>query len=164
MSQQIETPQQALTTARMLWAALLAGQFAFFFVILFLIASAGPAQTPTDVPPARSLENLLLMVSTGLTAGVIPLAFFIRGQIYKRGWRGDRVMPRAYCAGMLVLLAMLEGASLFGLVVVLLAQTLWPYILPTAVCVSLQVANFPSGRPMQGDQFAALNDMGRERF
>jgi hypothetical protein len=146
----------ALRTLRVLWAAMLSGQLIFLFIIFFLWS--------TDrIEPIGSVAMVLFYVSLGLMGAVIPLAYFVRNQIYKRNWQADAVTPAGYAQGNLLLLVMLEGVSMFALVATLLNGRLWPTFLPAVICLAFQVINFPTGAPMQGDRFASLHNMTSPR-
>jgi F0F1-type ATP synthase membrane subunit c/vacuolar-type H+-ATPase subunit K len=81
-----------------------------------------------------------------------PMAHVLRSQIFKKHWQGNVVTPKGFLTGTILFLALFEGVSLFSLVVVLLSGTFWPYIVPSAVALAVQAANFPTGRVMQVDE------------
>jgi F0F1-type ATP synthase membrane subunit c/vacuolar-type H+-ATPase subunit K len=134
---------QVLRNARIMWAALLFGEIAFGAIVAALISGAfgdAPAADP-DLAPIMTGVGLLTLVT------VVPIAYFIRGQIYKRFWRDHAVAPQGYFTGNLLLWAMCEGVALFGLVVVLVTGS-WSPLLVAVVAMAVQIVNHPHGRPM----------------
>lgn len=136
------TPASALKTLRLIWAALLMGQLSFLVVIVVLWNGGFQARGFDDT------VRMMFMLSIVFLAGTITLGYFIRMQIYKSGWQGQVVSPGSYFTGNLMLLAMLEGASLFALVVTLLNGSLWPTVLPAVAAMAVQVINFPNGQAL----------------
>ncbi len=140
----VETERkQVLRNARVMWAALLFGEFAFGAIVAALTSGAfgdAPAADP-DLASIMTGAGLLMLVT------VVPIAYFIRGQIYKRHWRDHAVAPRGYFAGNLLLWAACEGVAFFGLVGVLVTGSWWP-LLAAVVAMAAQIVNHPHGRPM----------------
>jgi len=141
-----EDPDQRtiLSVARVVWAAFLAGQVMF----LLMIAIVWEVGTPFN-KPMPDLAHGLCVVGLVLLALLVPLGYVLRGQIYKRHWRGARIMPRGYLIGNIVLLGLCEVVSMVGLVGVLFAGTFWPGVIPSFLAMAVQVVNFPNGRAME---------------
>jgi F0F1-type ATP synthase membrane subunit c/vacuolar-type H+-ATPase subunit K len=136
-------PKQTLLVTRIVWGALLAGQLMFLGVIVAM----GRVQAVSA--PLVDPQRMLFLVSAAFTVVAIGMGYFVRMQTYKAGWQGDAIRPASYFTGNLLLLALLEGASLLALVVTMLHGALWPTIAPAVVAMMMQVVNFPNGRAME---------------
>jgi hypothetical protein len=135
----------AVQTARIVWAAMLLGQVAFLFVI---VALWNNESFLTDPKTGR----LLFLVSLVMLIGLVPLAYFIRGQVYKKHWVDRAVTPNGYLTGNIVFLAVCEAVSFTGLASTLFYGEFWPAILPSVAAMVVQAANLPNGRAMEPDQ------------
>ncbi|MEM1445848.1 MAG: hypothetical protein AAGF84_07330 [Planctomycetota bacterium] len=136
-------PDQALKTLRILWAAITFGLVAVGAVIVGIIMNQ-PDPGPVPLGPVR----VGLYPAFGLMA-LMPTGYFIRLQIYKRGWKVDRVMPAAYVQGNLILFAVIEGVGIFSVV-------LGGFVGDRFVCFGIATAalfalilNFPNGGPLR---------------
>ena len=131
-----ENPAKSLLVLRIIWAALLMGQVLFLGITLML-RSQGSA------PPAdATMLQMLFFVEIAFAAMTIPVAFFIRRIVTG----SDRPIPIGkYFSGTLVFLAILEGVSLFGIVVILLGQPLETGLIVPGLSMALQALNFPKG-------------------
>lgn len=134
-------PEQALRTARFIWGGILMGQLTFIAVVAFIV-SGGAGQGDGLPFPAFG-------VAAAAGAGAIVLAHFVRMQVFKRHWEGDRITPQGYVTGTMIHLAILEGASMLALVFAMLEGQLFPLLLPVFALLAVQVMSFPTGRPMQ---------------
>ena len=142
-------PKRALLTARVIWAALLAGQVILLIVVTMMMGKV------TGVGPA--VINSLHFSSVGFLILAVPAAMFVRNQTYKKNWVGNRVTPQGYLRGNLILWAACEGASLLSLIVTLLAGALMPFVIPSAFSLAVLVVNFPNGAPMNPVEPELLN-------
>ncbi len=136
-------PNKTLLTLRFLWAMLLAGQLMFMVVVALVLSG-----------PGSSAPYELFVVACMAAPAAIVAAHVVRMQIYKKHWISDAVTPRGYFVGNLIYLAMLEGASFFGLVVMLIGGRFLPYVIPSLVLMAVQVVNYPHGRPMRPPVFS----------
>jgi hypothetical protein len=138
------TPATALLTTRLFWALLLGAQV-FFALFVYSVASGRtlPGTTPEVV-------RLLSLVTVAALLILVPLGYYVRGQTYKKHWRGHAIAPRGYISGNLPLLLMCAAVSVLGLVTMLVQRGWWwPTALTTAAAVAVQVVNFPNGRAME---------------
>ncbi|HEY7088953.1 MAG TPA: hypothetical protein VH518_12740 [Tepidisphaeraceae bacterium] len=133
---QTPTPRSALTTLRIIWAALLMGQIIFLLVILTM-RSSGTSPRPVEG------TRMLAYIAIGMVVVMAPAAFVLRGVLY--GPRDSRgyIAPQKYTAGNVIFFALLEGASFMGLVAFLLGDPLG--LLASAVAMAIQAVNFPTG-------------------
>lgn len=134
---------RALTTTRLIWAAMLIGQVMFLFVIVFLWSSNAA------FGPSPDMAWLLFQAAVVTLIVAVPVGYVCRQQVYKRNWVGDAIKPQGYLTGNVVLLALCEGVSMLGLVATLLNGSLWPTLAPSVIAMAVQVINFPNGRAMQ---------------
>jgi hypothetical protein len=137
---QNQTPEQVLKTLRFLWIAMLLGQ-----LILLGVVIAMGWNGDGDFESVKVLY--MAAVVMGLTA--VPMASFIRMQIYKKNWVGNQVAPQGYFQGTLVSLAVIEAASFFAMVVVLIHGHVGPTISLPIALIAVFGMNYPNGKPMQ---------------
>src|SRR3982751_2265539 len=104
-------PQATLMTLRIIWAALLMGQIIFFLVIAFVLWPKGRRTVDERV------LRMLFYIGCVMLLTMIPVGFVLRSTMFRKGQdeRGN-VRPAAYTTGNIVLWALCEGASFFGLV------------------------------------------------
>jgi hypothetical protein len=137
------SPQQALSSARMIWMSLLLGQILFLVVVIFLIQQPG---TPGDAHVTR----LLFILSLAGLLSLVPLGYLMRIKTYDRGRGADgAVTPQSYLTGNILLLAMAEGPALLSIVGMLLSRDVSPFILVTVLALAVQAINFPTGSPLR---------------
>jgi hypothetical protein len=141
--------KQSLITVRIIWAALLVGQLFFLAIIIFVM---WPSNAHTS--DARTL-TLLFYISVAMLVMSAPIAWFVRGAIYRggrvRAGTDSGVPPQAYVTGNIVFLSMFEGASFVGLVGMFLNGRSWPHLVVPLIAMAIQVLNFPTGAPMHGN-------------
>lgn len=136
------TPEIALRTARIIWAGLVFGCL-FITVVLFIQSRHRPIHaTPVDNTHA------FLIVGAVITLVAVPLAFIMRGQIFKRGWVGDVVTPKAFATGTVTSCALCEGPYIVGLILASVNQ--FPPLLCIAPAISFigLLLLWPNGRAM----------------
>lgn len=137
-------PKGMLVTTRIIWAAMLIGQVVFLAIVLVMLSrqEGGGDQMHAEV------VRILGYVAIAMLFGATAIGYFIRGQVYKANWRGDVVTPRGYSIGNIILLAMLEGVAFYGLIVTVIQGSLGLGFAAAVVAMTIQVVNFPHGRPM----------------
>jgi hypothetical protein len=136
-------PRGVLMTLRIIWGALLMGQIIFFGVIVFVL---WPQHRRTmDEQTLR----LLFYVECAMLLTMIPVGFALRSITFRNG-RDERgnVRPGAYSTGNILLWAMCEGVSFFGLVGAMLNNAPWPHLIVTIIAVVVQLITFPTGGEM----------------
>lgn len=136
-------PQKALMNARVIWAFLVAGQLVLAAVVLVINSTTGAFIDDPMVP------GMLAGVAGFILLTSVPFGLFLRGQMFKRHWQGDRIKPEGYVQGNLLAWAMIEGPATVGLIAALLGGSLWPFGLPAAVAIGVMIALWPNGRAMQ---------------
>ncbi len=146
--------KRTLRLLRVLWVASLSAQLLYLFVILYILRA-------TDWQPSESVGDVLYAWSMVGMLVAPPLAFYMRGQLYKRHWVGDAITPQGYLLGMMAFGAVVETVSLIALTAVLFRAQWWPTIVPAVFCMTLEAFHFPTGGPMRGDGFAGVRRMGR---
>ena len=135
------TPQQTLKNMRIMWFAMLMGQVLFAAVVIGLSLTSEP----------ESFESVKIIYMVAVVWGLmsVPISAFIRMQIYKKNWVENCVTPKGYASGMILSMAMIEGAALVSLVPILLHRTLGPtFALPVAL-IAVFAMNFPNGKAME---------------
>jgi hypothetical protein len=131
--------QQGLTVLRIIWGALLLGQFVYL-VVMFAV---GKNMSGLD---ART-EQIFLYGAIGMLVAIVPTAYIVRGMIFNRGRDDDgMVIQQAYATGTIVFLAMCEGVGMAAITFGLLNRGRGPVLLIAAVALAVQVINFPTGR------------------
>ena len=136
--------RQQLITLRIIWAALLMGQVAFFLVIAFLLWPKG-----RPLMEQRMLR-VVFFCQVVMLLTLVPVTFVIRNQIFQRN-RDERgnVRPAAYGTCNIIFWAGCEGVSMFGLAGALLANGPWPHLIVSIIAVIAQILAFPTGAPMR---------------
>ena len=136
-------PQTALRNARLIWAFFVVSQLALAAVVLVVNYTTGSFVDDPMVP------GMLAGVAGFILLTSVPFGLFLRGQMFKRHWQGDRIKPEGYVQGNLIAWAMIEGPATVGLIAALMGGSLWPFGLPAAVAIGVMVALWPNGRAMQ---------------
>ncbi len=135
------TPQQALLTARIFWAAMVIGLFIAGGVMIFVVQPRNNMRQSDSGDPFVYLPFLVYFVA-------VPVGLFMRGQTFKRGWVGDVVTTEAYVSGNIVAWACCEGSAFASLIfysfVTRNLVTLVPYGLGIATILLL----FPNGKAL----------------
>ncbi|MBB6428920.1 hypothetical protein [Algisphaera agarilytica] len=126
---------------KLIWLAVVSAQV---FMLLFLGVSGQRFETEE---PAQQLAGLLFMVGWVALVLVVPIAYFIRNQIYKAHWRQDAVSDEGYVQANLIFFALLELPAILGFVSAFIEGRLLPGALPMAVVLGLLLLNYPHGRP-----------------
>jgi hypothetical protein len=139
----VDTPEEALRRARIIWAIVLIGQSVFVGVVGFLIVKGILGLEPGD------LSRLLTRIGFGLLIVFVPLAYLVRRLMFRRGGEGRPTPPMSYLNGTIVFLSMCEFVSLFGLVVTILNGSFFPPVVATLVAMAVQALNFPDGQEMR---------------
>lgn len=128
----------ALLLTRIIWAALLTGQLGFmFFVLMGMSDIDAGKQTP-----------LLGYIAIGLVIPFAAMAFFIRNQVYKAGWKENVILPNAYLIGNMLFLSVFEGLSFTSLILMQTHGSVSIGLIPSMLAMAIQVINFPHGKPM----------------
>ncbi len=131
-------PESTRVVARVVWAALALGPVLFGG---FLGSLNRQPKTPVLDP------ELLLMISGAMALTMAPLGLFLRGQIFKRHWKGSIVTPEGYIAGCLVAWACCEGVAFTALMFVLISGS-WLPAGPGVAAWTLHLLLWPNGRAM----------------
>lgn len=152
-----EAKAQTLRRLRGAWALSLASCVLFAAVTLLGIggapgAGAGAASGGAgDLPVQQAAGGFpsAVWVPLGLLLFGVPVAYFIRLQMYKGGWVQDAVQRDAYFAGNVVVFGALTLCVFAGLVVSGVPGAQVPALSIAAAGFLGLLLNFPSGGPMQ---------------
>ena len=138
----ISDPQRALITARVIWAMLCMGVMLLGGVMVFVTLRVEAREQDA------AIGNMALLGAAVVTLLALPVALFIRSQMFKRGWVGEVVTPSAYVTGNIVPWAVCEGAAIFGFIAMFLDRSIMPGILMPVVAMLFLLLLFPNGRAM----------------
>lgn len=106
--------QDPLFTARITYAAFIAGVL-IFSVIALVLATPPQPPTPSSSQPAAPASSPLPLIAVGFAALAIVPSFVIRGIMRKRArTEPDTIDPQIATSGVLIQGAILEGAALLG--------------------------------------------------
>jgi len=133
----------ALAMTRLLWFAMLLGQVVFLIIIGVVLETGG-----ADEEAGEPMLPLTLAAAAAVIIAA-PMAFVMRGQIFKMNWQGDRVTERGFVTGNTVCLAILEGAAFFALVTCLINENLIPGALIAAVAMGAFVLAYPKASALE---------------
>jgi hypothetical protein len=127
-----------LLTTRVIWAAMVAGEIAFMFVVLIF----GPTMNANSTVPTHRLT----IIAGAMLVVLVPLAYFVRAGVYRSGRQENgRIAPGAYLIGNIIFWSMCEGVAFFGLLVTLLARKPGAAFAIAVVAMAVQAINFPTG-------------------
>lgn len=136
-------PQRVLRLVRLLWLMLVLGQLLFLGVLMVVIL---PGRTSSPQP-------ILFWINVGMLATIVPATFLVRTMMFQKAEVEGGMPGSVYAVGSLIFWAGCEGVSMFGLLVVLLNNSLMPTIVIVAIALGLQAITFPvSGRIHQRTQ------------
>lgn len=135
-------PRKALASARLLWAAMLAGMAIFAVVVAF--AKPGPKPQSEQDPAIQTL----FYINCGMLFVGLFVGYVLRNQYYKKFWEGEVVKPKGYLQGNLLLWAIAEGFGMLSLCIVLMSGSFYPYGLPAVGAAMSLLLNFPNGQIM----------------
>ena len=121
---------------------MLMGPLMFLGVIFAIFHPAWTAPPP----PAAQPPDILFYSAVGLLVMCVIGAFAVRAVVFNAN-RDEQglIKPQGYATGTIIHMAMLEGASFFGLVNIILHKALWPHILVAGIAIALQLIAFPTG-------------------
>ena len=137
------SPEQALKTSRIMWAALLMGCVMFTIVVIVLNLMAEKEGAPIEE------DNFLFYIALGLQIAFIPVAFITRSQVFKKGWVEDIVKPFAYLKGNIIALALIEGPCILGIVSMFISKKIMPNGIIPAIGLVVFIILFPNGKALQ---------------
>jgi hypothetical protein len=119
--------------------AIVSSQIVFAAVIFFVLAPAAGSGPSRGIAP----EPIPVLETVATIAGIaaIPVAFLVRRTIWVRAAPD----PRAILPATIVFSAILEGASVFNLVVWMLNGSLFPNGVVAGVLILVAIGGFPRG-------------------
>jgi len=133
-----------LMTARIIWGAMLMGQIMFLaIIVLVLWPNARPEQRMGD-----DVLRTMFYVGVGMLVSGVFVGYLLRSKIAVPGPDG-LIDGGRYFTGNILLWAIMEGVSMFGLVMMLLDQKPWPFLGIVIVAMAVQAINFPTGNAMK---------------
>ena len=126
-----------LTQAQLIAAALLGSCVIFGGVVMFVLNSSADGVGGGDL-------EIMITLAAVLGATSIPLAFFVRRQVWSRrsAVEGD-ARDNLFRIGAIVFVAILEGAILLNLVAWLLTGEANPPAIMAGILLFIGVLNFP---------------------
>lgn len=129
--------KMVLLQARIVVAALIAGQLFFAAVIAYLHHSGSFSSDAT-------FPELVLQIVAVVGVLLYPIALLLRRKTWGTTMmRSTAESKGAYLRGYIVFHAILEGGSLLNLVFWLVTGVLIPNVVAAAILVGLQILNFP---------------------
>ena len=121
-------------TARIIHAALFAGQAIFLFIVIFLIKDTLGFEL-------ESGNNMIVMICYGMAVPLLFIAPFIEKNMHQ-GKNDSEITPTQRQTGQIIKYALWEGPCLFSIVVMLVTKSL--ITLPIALLVlALFILNAP---------------------
>ncbi len=133
---QPRTARQTLIFLRIVWAALLLGQFMTLAIFLFLLHSGqGPHQPESG--------HMLFLVSAAMLVTLVPIGWLIRRSMLRPGPDG-LVGPSQYSTGNIIFYAMCEGAGFTGLIGSYIGGIYWPNLIVPIIVIAVQILHFPA--------------------
>jgi len=80
---------------------------------------------------------------------LVPMAYFVRNQSYKKNWRGDAISPAGYERANVNLLVILEIPCVLGYLAYELTANPQDLFIPLGVTATFLILNFPNGKAMR---------------
>ena len=129
---------QALLIQRVIFFALVFGVVIFGILVGTVVLPQQHGKPPNNTPPRILITINLLMFLLEL-----PVMFFVRMIVFKRGRVGDRISFQAYGTGNIIFWAGCEGISFFGLVAAMLIGSMTPTIWIVLAAMGIMSLTFP---------------------
>jgi hypothetical protein len=133
--------RQMVLQARIVWGAILMSQIGFGAIAIVFALGGGMNLSPDVV-------RILTFVTGGMLLFEVPVAYFIRNQVYKKNWQENVITPAGYMTGNIVLWAMLESVGIMGFMVTWLSGNVGLPIGFSGAAMLFMLINFPTGKPM----------------
>lgn len=130
------TPDRALLTARIIWAAMFMGVAIFVGIAVKVITDAPPPA------PSGATRDIMTALPFGALI-LLPIGYVLRSQSYKRHWVGEVVAPTGFLVGNILLFATTEAVMTMAVVSSLLLGGFWPGGAALAVGALAHLSNFP---------------------
>lgn len=135
----VPTPELVRRNAKIVWAALNLG--VLVFSVMQLVFVQVPRRNEPDLPAFIFIPWIFMF-------SVIPMGLFIRGQVFKRNWEGDVVLPKGYMTGNIIAWACCEGVAFISVIFgTYLAESIWTFI-PGAISFLVLLLLYPNGKAM----------------
>jgi len=132
---------KALIQVRIMWFALLSGQF----ICMGVFAVINRPKQPLVIPLEYLVGANFLILFT-----VVPAAFFVRRLIFRWGEVDGVISAQAFSRGNIIFWASCEAVSFFGLITAFISGSWWPAIVPTVIALGLHALTFPVGGRLDG--------------
>jgi hypothetical protein len=130
--------RRRMTVLRIIWGAMLMGEFAFLAITLVL------RQSMNQEPDPAFAQTMLMVALAGLVI-ITAIGMFVRRSIFNSAADSNGQVPHsAYVTGSIIFWGACEAAALLGIVSILLTGQIIPNILVPAFAMALQVLNFPT--------------------
>ena len=141
---EIVSPETTLKTLRIIWGALIWGQIVIGGVMWFI-----GSDDSTESAATESSWPILTVASLALLAICVPMAYFLRNQVYKSHWQSEAVTPAGYLKANMLFAMLLDAPAVLSAISTLFAGEAFPHLVPLITAVAIMLINFPHGRPMQ---------------
>ncbi len=116
-------------------------------VVVCAVVLIRPTEGGDEV--AATVGPIVSYASWGAFLILVPMAYFVRNQIYKRHWQSDAVAPQGYFLGNVIFLGLIDLPAVLSVMALFLGASLWPDLLPWVLVVLVVVLNWPGGQAMQ---------------
>ncbi len=134
--------QHALRWAWSFWIGLQIVPLMVFVLAIYAAIAAEP-----DTSRGVAAERWFLITMICLLVA-LPLSFFWRSHLFKGYWRGHRVSPHRYLAGMLTVWLVLAAGGTAASLGCLVTGTICPNIFPAALALAVFALFWPNGHAM----------------
>lgn len=138
-------PEKTLRKLRIIWAVLLVDMVAVSVIaFVMMMDKAAPSLAGAQGGAIGKRQAFLYIAMLGGTG----LAYFTRMQFYKRYWQADRVAPRGYFTGNLILFVFINVIAMCSAFFYMTGDKIITMIFPALVMTLLMAVNFPTGSAM----------------
>jgi hypothetical protein len=114
-----------------------------------LIVAAVLAVPESVDPPRMGVSYTFFGLSVGWMVLTVPLAFWLRGYVFRAGWQGQRVDAESYLRGLMTMWTAAASGATLAAVGCLAGHSLLPCLFPAGFALVLMLLLTPSGRGVE---------------
>lgn len=114
-----------------------------------LIVAAVVGVPESAVPPRMGVSYVFFGLSVGWMVLTVPLAFWLRGYVFRADWQGQRVDAASYLRGLMTMWTAAASGATVAAVGCLAGNSLLPCLFPAGFALVLMLLLTPSGRGVE---------------
>lgn len=114
-----------------------------------LLLAAVLAVPESEAAPRLGVSYAFFGLSVGWMVLTLPLAFWLRGYVFRAGWQGQRVDAESYLRGLMTMWTAAATGATVAAVGCLAGNSLLPCLFPAGFALVLMLLLTPSGRGVE---------------